>query len=171
MYDILQLNDMLVPELQDIAEQLNIHNYKKLEKQDLVYKILDKQAIMNAATKNEEEEGKPKRKRIIKHATSNSNEDAEVMTDKPKPVKKPEPPLDKKKVVKKPELTVLPAEEDEELHPITDEETTVPASIASLLQEEDIQAGSMDFTVPEDSAIQNQTPANQQHHRREQPND
>ena len=33
MYDILQLNDMLVPELQDIAEQLAIPNHKKLEKQ------------------------------------------------------------------------------------------------------------------------------------------
>ena len=29
MYDILQLNDMLVPELLDIAEQLNISDAKK----------------------------------------------------------------------------------------------------------------------------------------------
>ena len=29
MYDILQLNDMLVPELLDIAEQLKISNAKK----------------------------------------------------------------------------------------------------------------------------------------------
>ena len=45
MYDILQLNDMLVPELLDIAEQLKIPNAKKLNKQDLIYKILDKQAV------------------------------------------------------------------------------------------------------------------------------
>lgn len=45
MYDILQLNDMLVPELLDIAEQLQITNAKKLNKQDLIYKILDNQAI------------------------------------------------------------------------------------------------------------------------------
>ena len=45
MYDILQLNDMLVPELLDIAEQLKIPNAKKLDKQGLVYKILDSQAI------------------------------------------------------------------------------------------------------------------------------
>ena len=43
MYDILQLNDMLVPELLDIAEQQNISNAKKLEKQELIYQILDKQ--------------------------------------------------------------------------------------------------------------------------------
>jgi transcription termination factor Rho len=46
MYDILQLNDMLVPELLDIAEQLDINNAKKLDKQELIYKILDKQAIV-----------------------------------------------------------------------------------------------------------------------------
>ncbi|MDQ3277555.1 MAG: Rho termination factor N-terminal domain-containing protein, partial [Bacteroidota bacterium] len=45
MYDILQLNDMLLPELQDIAENLQIENYKKLPKQELVYKILDQQAV------------------------------------------------------------------------------------------------------------------------------
>jgi transcription termination factor Rho len=46
MYDILQLSDMLVPELREIAEQLGIKNIKKMSKQDLVYKILDEQAII-----------------------------------------------------------------------------------------------------------------------------
>ncbi len=45
MYDILQLNDMLVPELREIAEQLEIANAKRLSKQDLIYKILDEQAL------------------------------------------------------------------------------------------------------------------------------
>src|SRR5215204_5328688 len=52
MYDILQLNDMLVPELLDIAEQLKIQNAKKLDKQELIYKILDKQAVTASAVKN-----------------------------------------------------------------------------------------------------------------------
>jgi len=47
MYDILQLNDMLVPELLDIAEQQSISNANTLEKKELIYKILDKQAVMN----------------------------------------------------------------------------------------------------------------------------
>ena len=63
MYDILQLNDMLVPELHDIAEQLAIPNYKKLEKQDLVYKILGKQSVDGETSKASTEE-KPKRKQI-----------------------------------------------------------------------------------------------------------
>lgn len=45
MYDILQLNDMLVPELRDLAEKIGLENSKKLSKQDLIYKILDQQAL------------------------------------------------------------------------------------------------------------------------------
>ena len=69
MYDISQLNDLLVPELLDVAEQLHILNAKKLNKQDLVTQILDKQSLMSTA-KNEEE--KPKRKRIIKPAAGDA---------------------------------------------------------------------------------------------------
>lgn len=52
MYDILQLNDMLVPELREIAEQLGIAGTKKLNKQELIYKILDQQAIAGEGSKN-----------------------------------------------------------------------------------------------------------------------
>ena len=48
MYDTLQLNDMLVPELLDIAEQLKIPNAKKLTKQDLIYKVLDSKPLHQA---------------------------------------------------------------------------------------------------------------------------
>ncbi len=45
MYDILQLNDMLVPELREVAETLGVDGFKKLNKQELVYTILDHQAL------------------------------------------------------------------------------------------------------------------------------
>jgi transcription termination factor Rho len=45
MLDILQLNDMLLPELRDLAEQIGLANYKRLNKKELVYKILDHQAL------------------------------------------------------------------------------------------------------------------------------
>lgn len=45
MYDILQLNDMLVPELKELAEKLGLKAYKRLNKQQLIYKILDHQAL------------------------------------------------------------------------------------------------------------------------------
>jgi transcription termination factor Rho len=78
MYDILQLNDMLVPELLDIAEQLKIPNAKKLSKQDIVYKILDGQAIKASEKKGGDGEDKHKRKRIIKTSTGLSTEEAIV---------------------------------------------------------------------------------------------
>ena len=78
MYDILQLNDMLVPELLDIAEELKIDNARKLGKQDLIYKILDKQALTAGPSKAAPAGEKPKRKRIVKATTANSTEEAVV---------------------------------------------------------------------------------------------
>ncbi|MFN4314172.1 MAG: transcription termination factor Rho [Chitinophagaceae bacterium] len=68
---------MLVPELLDIAEQLNIPNAKKLDKQALVYKILDSQAIEGSkgAPSNDD---KGKRKKIVKASTGITTEEAVV---------------------------------------------------------------------------------------------
>ncbi|TDH19722.1 transcription termination factor Rho [Segetibacter sp. 3557_3] len=79
MYDISQLNDMLVPELLDIADQLSIPHAKKLEKQDLIYKIVDRQAETPTDRKEAVPE-KGRRKRIIKTNTSNVTEEAEVVS-------------------------------------------------------------------------------------------
>ncbi|MEL6671976.1 MAG: transcription termination factor Rho [Bacteroidota bacterium] len=49
MYDIIELNNNDVSELQEIAKKLEIADFKKLAKQDLIFKILDKQAVMPAA--------------------------------------------------------------------------------------------------------------------------
>ncbi len=48
-YDILQLNEFLLPELMDIASQLNIKGFEKLEKDALIYQILDQQALTKKA--------------------------------------------------------------------------------------------------------------------------
>ena len=45
MYDISQLKKKLLPELQKISEDLNVENYKKHKKIDLIYQILDKQSL------------------------------------------------------------------------------------------------------------------------------
>ncbi len=133
MYDILQLNDMLVPELLDIAEQLKIAGAKKMDKQQLVYKILDKQAVMASETKPGAEE-KPRRKRIIKTTTGVSTEEAEVESGDPEPqapkVKKKEPAPPKKinrKAEEAPQLDILssftlPGEDEYVAEPILDEE-------------------------------------------------
>jgi transcription termination factor Rho len=45
MYDIIELNNKLATELKDIAKELNVPKYESLKKQDLIYKILDMQAL------------------------------------------------------------------------------------------------------------------------------
>jgi transcription termination factor Rho len=57
MYDILELSKKLLPELREIAKELKIKRAETLKKQDLVYKILDQQAIEateNKVTANKE---------------------------------------------------------------------------------------------------------------------
>ena len=61
MYDILQLSDMLVPELRDIAQRMGITGFRRLAKQDLIYKILDTQAVSSEKSNAEEEPAKPAR--------------------------------------------------------------------------------------------------------------
>jgi len=126
MYDILQLNDMLVPELLDIAEQLKITGAKKLDKQELIYKILDKQAVVASEAKGDAADDKPnKRKRIIKATTANSTEEAivESVEEKPKKVE-PKKETRSNKKEEKPVVLKKPARKKEEEAP---EVVAVPA--------------------------------------------
>ena len=62
MYDILELNKKLLPELREVAKQLGIKRVESLKKQDLVYKILDTQAIQEAE-KSTKKQGEPEIKK------------------------------------------------------------------------------------------------------------
>ncbi|MBV9986874.1 MAG: transcription termination factor Rho [Chitinophagaceae bacterium] len=91
MYDILQLNDMLLPELLDIAEQLNISGAKKLDKQGLIYKILDSQAVQASEVKDDPKKKNARARKPVTLKTANVTEEAEVMQEAPqqeKPVRK-----------------------------------------------------------------------------------
>jgi transcription termination factor Rho len=65
MFEISQLKEKKLPELQDIAKQLKISKYRSLKKLDLVYQILDHQAANPVATapKAEKENKKPQRQK------------------------------------------------------------------------------------------------------------
>ena len=52
MYDILELKSKLLPALQDIAKNLNIPKYRSLKKMELIYQILDFQAINPIVSKD-----------------------------------------------------------------------------------------------------------------------
>jgi transcription termination factor Rho len=57
MYTIDDLNVRLLSELKDIAEKMGVKNAKKLAKQELVYKILDQQALVDTPGKPPEDSG------------------------------------------------------------------------------------------------------------------
>ncbi len=74
MYDIIELNSKLVSELKEIAKELDIEKIEGLKKQDLIYTILDHQALNpgkeKAPEKTEEtvkrKPGRPKKKQTAK---------------------------------------------------------------------------------------------------------
>ena len=94
MYEIIELNTKELTELQKIADQLHISGYKKLGKQDLIFKILDTQAELPAeeiskmgdnGTEEVKEKPKPKRRtRTTKAKTAKGKKEAAAKTDAPK---------------------------------------------------------------------------------------
>ena len=58
MYNIIQLNDKDLSELQSIAKELGVKNAESLSKVDLVYSILDEQAVAKATQKVTTDKGK-----------------------------------------------------------------------------------------------------------------
>ncbi|MFT3979198.1 MAG: transcription termination factor Rho [Ferruginibacter sp.] len=144
MYNINQLNDLLVPELHDIADELKIANTQKMNKQELVSTILEKQT--NMATEKNTEGEKPKRKRIVKAAKASEApaEAEELSTPAPK-ARKAEAEKKPVRKAKAEQLELAEEPEEEDLHPITAEESTVPAAIAQMLQAEDVQQPEIDL--------------------------
>lgn len=106
MYDILQLNDMLLPELLDIAEQLKISGAKKLDKQGLIYKILDNQAVQASESKDDPKKKNARPRKPVTVKTANGTEEAEVMEEAPeKAVAAKARPIKKARTLDKAEAT------------------------------------------------------------------
>jgi len=163
MYSSSQLNDFLLPELIDIADQLNISYSKKINREELISKILEKQENMTQLLKSEEGE-KPKRKRIIKG--SKTEETGEDVKKEPIVSKIKKGDTDKKVIIKKQKQDVQEEVADELLLPITNEQTTIPAAIAQMLQEEDIQQPEVEL---EQNSHQHKDIKTYQHYRGQQP--
>jgi transcription termination factor Rho len=62
-YNILELNEKQLSELQEIAQNLNVKKAKSLPKEELIYKILDEQAISWAGIQVEKKKEKEARKK------------------------------------------------------------------------------------------------------------
>ncbi|MBS1491546.1 MAG: transcription termination factor Rho [Bacteroidetes bacterium] len=68
MYTIDELNLKLLSELKEIAEGMNVKNAKKLAKEELVYKILDQQAVSGtpeSKSENTERKMRPRRRENV----------------------------------------------------------------------------------------------------------
>ena len=162
MYDILQLNDLLLPVLQDIAQGLKITGFKKLDKQALIYKILDSQAVSEASAKDDGKK-KPalKGRKPVTVKTSNGTEEAEVMSEEPaaapaqkgRPIKKANPRPERPERPEKAEApaavtAAVPenadtaqAPENAEAAPVAEATTEVAAEVAAPVAEEAKAAG------------------------------
>ena len=123
MYNIVQLNDKNLSELQVIAKELGIKKADSYKKEDLVYKILDEQAIVGATKKvaadklkeeRKNEEQKKKRSRVA----PTKKEDKVVSTPKSgevnktkeaTPVKAPQPSKKEESTNKEKEAPVVEA--------------------------------------------------------------
>ena len=74
MYDILELNKKVVSELREIAKELKIKRVEALRKQDIIYKILDQQAISATEKNKGAKEKKPiEAKSAVKNSLGMSN--------------------------------------------------------------------------------------------------
>ncbi|PGH38015.1 MAG: transcription termination factor Rho, partial [Candidatus Nephrothrix sp. EaCA] len=63
-----ELNDKLVSELKDMAEGIGVKNAKKFSKEELIYKILDQQAV-KGETPPPPAEPQPERRRRRENVT------------------------------------------------------------------------------------------------------
>ena len=66
MHNIFDLNEMDVEQVRSIAKDLGIHVGKKMEKKDIAYLILDKEAAINAQSAPEKpKRGRPKKQKTL----------------------------------------------------------------------------------------------------------
>lgn len=103
MYDIIELNNKLVGELREIAKELEIPKVEKLLKQDLIYRILDQQALNPVKVAPKEKPAPPKEKTepvqatkpVEKKTRSRKTKSAKPVDNSSKPKSDPSPKTEK----------------------------------------------------------------------------
>ena len=146
MHKIFDLREMDIEQLHSLAEELKIKGYKKLEKDALIYDILDEEAKLNALNapekpkrgrprkekpaaeakpvkQNEAKEEKPVEKKEDKKATAEEPVAPKETADKPGKKKGRKPKKAEKPEGKPQETAPVPEQEDAK---VTEEKTEVP---------------------------------------------
>jgi len=104
MYDIIELSRKLLPDLKEIAKELDIKKPESFKKQDLIYKILDTQAIKASEKKTDDKKLKSPRDIDAKR-----EENSVFKLFSPRKPKKPETTEDKPVEKAESETSVTPA--------------------------------------------------------------
>ncbi|MBK5722151.1 transcription termination factor Rho [Dysgonomonas sp. Marseille-P4677] len=187
IYNILELNEKLTIELRTIAKELGIRRPDAYKKDELIYKILDEQAILEARNKNSEsyqseeriEQQQKKSYAAAKGKPKNQPPAKKQETAPQKAVAVPPAPESKKpleqKTEKKEEVAVVKPKEKVEGRnnnkpetPIAAEKkvepTTPPASVAEKVQQKEIvvkkNVGEVKENKPEAEAKPQPQPVN-----------
>ena len=187
-YNILELNEKLLPELQTIAEELGIKKVRSFKKEELVYKILDEQAISYAGMQAEKEKvkeakkverrGRPKKTSKVENKTAETltvdellAQPTEIKLDAPVEEKEPDvnkPESKKKKartdktdkpVVVKEEVTLAVAE-TEEVKPQVTVEKNKPLLPPVVMETSDNSPEEVVKAEPQETSVPAETPAN-----------
>jgi transcription termination factor Rho len=105
MYDILELNKKLLTDLRQIAKELKIKRVESYKKQDLIYKILDQQAI-DASEAKASKKTKPEKDKGSREDKKQASQEAKPQkTGRRGRPKKSEVSADQKKTAEKKEQT------------------------------------------------------------------
>ena len=159
MHKIFDLREMDVEQLRALAEELNVKGFKKLEKEDLVYAVLDEEAKQNALKAPEKKE-KPKRGRPRKDAAAQKAEPKKANVEE-KPVEtelvkaeepKPEVKEDQGKTQQQKKKARKPKAEKKEAETKSD----VPAIEEAKVDEESVPAKPEVATAPAEQPVKDE---------------
>lgn len=121
MYNILELNDKLLSDLKTIAKEMGLKKIDSLKKEELVYKILDQQAIDLAGQNVEKNVDSSEKKKMVKPRKKTDEEsDASVA------------PAAKKKEVKSVKKKNTPAKPIEKSVPVNEPAKVEPVAVTDL---------------------------------------
>ncbi|RGN50685.1 MULTISPECIES: transcription termination factor Rho [unclassified Bacteroides] len=149
MYNIIQLNDKDLSELQSIASELGIKKPDSFKKEDLVYKILDEQAIAGATKKVASEKAKEGQKKQRSRISVKKEGDKVYTANKDKAVKIEEPVV----AVTPKEVVERPAEE-----PKTVKAKTTKSKTTKKATTKSVEAKSAEEKQPETETVKTSVP-------------
>jgi transcription termination factor Rho len=160
MYDIIELSKKLLMDLRDVAKDLDIKRVESYKKQELIYAILDAQAIKASERKNkdprpsepgqEQHRGKGRPPKQIKKPAENTAQ----ATNASEPVKSEKPDLAKKQ--KPADVRIKQQSHVKKAETIAEETTTTPQSTvaaeSSEKEDNDSTQKNIQPRKPEDAA-------------------